>query len=177
MLFVLLLAVPMITHAQSTTQTLQATISPRGDLFIITPSVALTKAGTIFNNYVSTAVSIQYRARTTQTSGSGTITLKVTSDFSPINGPSVGTPPSAGDALKYTCSGATLGTNCSGSVTASTAAATSVLTIPASSCTGGGAPCSTADPNTINVIFTLTNDPKYKTGNYTATVTWTISAL
>jgi hypothetical protein len=29
----------------------------------------------------------------------------------------------------------------------------------------------------VTVSFTLTNDPKYKTNAYSATVTWTISAL
>ena len=173
-----LVATPMTTlHAQTTTQTLQANISPLGGLFAITSPTTLTKTGTVFSTYTSGAVSIQYRARTTQTTGSATITAKVTSDFSPTLGPSVATPPSAGDKLAYTCSGATLGTNCSGSITPSTTAATNVVTIPASSCTGGGGSCSSADPNTVSVLFTLTNDPKYKTGSYTATVTWTISAL
>jgi hypothetical protein len=56
------------------------------------------------------------------------------------------------------------------------AAATNVVTIPAGVCTGAGAPCNNASPNTVSVNFTLTDDPKYKTGTYTATLTWTISA-
>jgi hypothetical protein len=168
---------PMTLQAQTTTQTLQANIAPLGGLFTISSSVTFTKVGTVFNSYTGGPVNIQYRIRTTQATGSGTITMKVTSDFAPANGPSVANPPTAGDKLTYTCSGATLGTNCTGAITASTTTATSVVAIPASSCTGSS-PCSpaTPDPNTVNVNFTLTNDPKYKVNSYSATVTWTISA-
>jgi hypothetical protein len=50
------------------------------------------------------------------------------------------------------------------------------VSLGASACTGGGAPCSTASPNSANVTFILADDPKYKTGSYSATLTWTISA-
>jgi hypothetical protein len=43
-------------------------------------------------------------------------------------------------------------------------------------CTGAGSPCNNAATNTVSVSFTLTDDPKYKTGSYSATLTWTISA-
>jgi hypothetical protein len=173
--FLLVLAVSACARAQSTaTQTLQAIIAPEGGLFAITSSVTFTKVGDIFNIYTSTAVTIQYRTRTTATTGSGIITIKATSDFLPAEGPSVGSPPTAGDALTYICSGQTLGTCVNGTV--STTSATNVVTTPPSSCTGGGGACSSADPNTVNVTFALTNDPKYQTGSYSATVTWTISA-
>jgi hypothetical protein len=51
------------------------------------------------------------------------------------------------------------------------------VTIPSSACTGGGGACSAADPNTATVGFSLLNDPNYQTGNYTAVVTFTISAM
>jgi hypothetical protein len=173
--FLLLLVGPVCARAQNTaTETLQAIIAPEGGLFAITASVTFTKTGNIFNIYTSTAVTIQYRARTTDTTGSATITVKATSDFLPAGGPSVGSPPTAGDALTYICSGQTLGTCVNGTV--SNTSATNVVTTPASSCTGGGGACSNADPNTVSVTFSLTNDPKYQTGSYSATVTWTISA-
>jgi hypothetical protein len=165
-------------EAQTTTQTLSAVVSPMSGLFTVTSSVTLIKAGSVFTNYVtSTPVAIQYRTRTTVSTGSATITVKATSDFPCASGgPCIATPPSAGDALTYTCSGATQGTGCSGSPTVSTTSSTTVLNVPASSCTGGGGSCSTADPNTINVAFQLTNDPKYRSGSYSATLTFTISA-
>lgn len=167
---------PIGAQAQTTlgTQTLNLTLSSAGSLYGFPNSVTLTKTGTVFNSYTGT-LQIQYKARTSS-GGSGTITVKATADFSPTGGPSIGTPPTAGDALAYTCTGATLGTNCSGTQTVSTSASTNVVTVPASACTGGGSPCSTANPNTVSLNFALTNDPKYRTGSYSATLTFTISA-
>ena len=165
-------------HAQTTaqtTQTLQATIVPLGGLFTLSTPIALTKGGTTFNAFAG-SMTLNYRARTSQGAGQGTITVKATVDFSPADGPSIAHPPSAGDKFTYTCSGTTLGIPCSGTQTVSTTSSTNVVSIGASACTGGGAPCSTANPNSANVTFTLTDDPKYKTGSYSATLTWTISA-
>jgi len=159
----------------TTTQTLSAVISPEGGLFSFPNTVTLTKTGTTFSNFTG-SLSIQYRERTTQSTGGGTITVEATADFTPANGPSIHTPPSTGDALTYTCSGATLGTNCSGTQTVSTTASTNVVTFAASECTGGGGSCSSSSPNTVTVSFTLTDDPKYTTGSYSATLTFTISA-
>ena len=169
-----LVLVPVSAPAQSstTTQMLEASIVPLGGLFTLTSPLILTKTA---NGYTGT-MTLSYRARTTQGVGQGAITVEATADFSPSGGPSIAHPPSAGDSFHYTCSGATLGTPCSGSQTVRTSAATNVVSIGASACTGGGAPCSTANPNTTNVSFTLTDDPKYKTGSYSATLTWTISA-
>jgi hypothetical protein len=170
---------PMSTHAQTIlgTQTLNLITLPDGLLYGFPNSVTLSKAGTLFNNYAGT-VTIQYRTRTTTSTGTGSITVKATADFvCASGGPCIATPPTAGDALTYTCTGATLGSNCSGTQTVSTLAATNVVTaIPAGSCTGGGSPCTTANPNTVNLNFSLTDDPKYKTGFYSATLTFTISA-
>jgi len=172
-----LLLAPMRLQAATltTTQTLQAVISPLGGLFSFPNSVTLTKSGTTFSNYTG-SLSVQYRTRTTQSTGSGSITVKATADFTPTGGPSIATPPSTGDALQYTCSGATLGTSCSSTQTVSTSAATNVVTLSASECTGGGGSCSSTSPNTVTLNFTLTDDPQYKTGSYSATLTFTISA-
>jgi hypothetical protein len=162
--------------AQNTaTQTLRATIVPLGGLYIQATPVVLIKPSTNFNSFAGT-ITLSYRARTSQGTGHGVITVKATADFTPAGGPSIANPPSAGDTFTYTCSGATLGASCSGTQRVSTTAATNVVTLGASACTGGGAPCSTANPNTANVTFTLSDDPKYKTGSYSATLTWTISA-
>jgi len=172
-----LLLAPVCSRAQTTlgTQTLYLNLSAAGLLYGFPNSITLTKTGTVFNSYTG-ILQIQYKARTSS-GGSGTITVEATTDFPCASGgPCIATPPTAGDALTYTCSGATLGSNCSGTQTVSTTASTNVVSIGASACTGGGSPCSTADPNTVNVSFALTNDPKYKTGSYSATLTFTISA-
>jgi hypothetical protein len=160
----------------TTTQSLTAVISPEGGLFSFPNSVTLANTGKTLSNFTG-SLSIQYDARTTQSTGGGSITVQATADFTPTGGPSIASPPSTGDALTYTCSGATLGTNCSGSQKVSTTTATNVVTFSASECTGGGGSCSSSSPNTVTVNFTLTDDPKYNTGsNYSATLKFTISA-
>jgi len=167
---------PLQAATLTTTETLQAAITPLGGLFTVPSSMTLAQSGTAFAPFTG-SVSIQYRARTTQSTGGGNITLKATADFSPAGGPSIASPPTAGDVLQYTCSGATLGTGCSGLQTVKTTAATNVVTLAPSECSGGGSPCSSADPNTVTLNFGLTNDPKYKTASsYSATLTFTISA-
>jgi hypothetical protein len=172
-----LLLAPLRSQAATltTTQTLQAVVSPLGGLFSFPSSVTLTKTGTTFSSFTGN-LSIQYDARTTQSTGGGSITVEVTSDFTPAGGPSIASPPSAGDKLTYTCSGATLGTGCSGTQKVSSTASTSVISLSATECTGGGGSCSSANPNTVTLNFTLTDDPAYKAGSYSATVTFTISA-
>src|SRR5208282_1098569 len=170
---VMLLA-PVGSYAQTTlgTQTLSLTLQAAGFLYSVPASVTLTNTGTTFAAYTG-AVTLDYRARTTVSTGSATITAKATTDFTCASGgPCIATPPSAGDALTYTCSGATLGTNCTAQ-TVSTTAATNVVTIGAGVCTGAGSPCGNAATNTVSVNFKLTDDPKYKTGGpYSATLTW-----
>ena len=158
----------------TTTQTLQAAISPEGGVSIPN-NVQLTLTGGTFSSFTGSLL-INYYERTTQSTGGGTITVEATHDFTPTGGPSIASPPSSGDALTYTCSGATLGSNCSGTQTVSTTAATNVVTFAASECTGGGGSCSNSSPNTVTLNFTLTDDPKYATGSYSATLTFTISA-
>src|SRR5436190_6834351 len=118
------LAVALITScpaiyaqfAATGTTTVSVAISAEAALQVTTTTTTLAATGTTFSAYTGTT-SLLYKIRTTQSTGTGTITLKVTSDFSPINGPSVATPPSAGDALTYTCTVAAPGTGCSGSLT------------------------------------------------------------
>ena len=104
-----------------------------------------------FNNYTG-VTNLTYKIRSTSSTGTGSITAKVTTDFSPAGGPSVATPPSGGDALNYTCTVSAPGTACTGTVTASTTAATSVSTF------GAGAH-SAVGGNTASASWTLTNDP------------------
>lgn len=169
-----LLSSDVLTAQNTTTQTLDATIVPLGGLFMPSSQLVLRKSSESFNAFTG-SVSIAYRARTTQGTGQGSITVEATSDFAPAGGPSIANPPSAADTFTYTCGGATLGVACSGTQTVSTTAATNVVSLGASECTGGGAPCSSANPNTTTITFSLPDDPKYQTGSYSATLTWTIS--
>lgn len=153
--------------APTGTTTISVSVGSEASLRVDTATTTLTTAGT-FAAYTGTT-NLTYKIRTTQSSGSGTITARVTTDFSPAGGPSVASPPTAGDLLQYTCTISAPGTACAGSQTASTAADTSVATF-------GADATSVAAGNAGSVAWTLTNDPVYKTGTYTAVVTFTIAA-
>src|SRR5258708_5400704 len=118
--FGLLLAVSM-AHAQlgasTGTTTLGVGVNAEAALSINTTNTSMTSTGTNFANYTG-ATTFTYFIRTSPSSGSGTVTLKVTGDFSPSGGPSVAAPPSSGDKLTYACTVSTPGS--SGSVTGCT---------------------------------------------------------
>jgi hypothetical protein len=76
--------------------------------------------------------------------------------------------------VTYVCSAPSIGTACSGTQTLSTTTTTPVITFAASSCTGTGCPGTT--PQSVQVRFTLANSSQYKTGTYSATLTFTVSA-
>lgn len=149
------------------TTTVSVSVGSEASLRVDTATTTLTAGGT-FANYTGTT-NLTYKIRTSQSTGNGTITARVTTDFSPTGGPSVASPPTAGDQLAYTCTVSSPGTACSGSQTASTSADTSVATF-------GADATSAAAGNSGSVAWTLTNDPVYKTGTYTAVVTFTIAA-
>lgn len=164
---------PALLHAATSTATSTASASFGGAAGVgVLPAVTLNHSGTAFVSYTGSLL-VSYRARTTGT-GTGSLTMKVTSDF-PSGGPSIGSP-LPGDVLTYTCSVPSLGSGCLGNQTASTGSQTPVVSFGASACTGGGGACSASDPNTVTLTFTLPNDPQYKTGPYSATLTFTISA-
>jgi hypothetical protein len=167
----LLIVCPAIQaqFAATGTTAVQVNVVAEAALQVTTSTTTLTSVGTLFSNYTGTT-NLTYKIRTAGGSGTGSITAKVTTDFSPANGPSVGSPPTAGDALDYTCTVSAPGTACTGSVTASTASATSVATFGANA-------NSTSAGNTASTAWTLTNDPAYKVGTYTATVTYTIGLV
>ena len=174
LLLIGMLITASLANAQSTTGTTTLNVSVAAEAGLtVGSSTSITQTGTNFANYTATS-NLTYYVRTTQGSGSGSITLKVTTDFSPAGGPSVGTPPSTGDALTYTCTVAAPGNNgtatpCSGSQTASVSSSTAVATF-------GPDARSSKTGNSASTSWTLTNDPAYQTGSYTATVTYTISA-
>lgn len=171
-LAVVVLLMTPLAHAQLGTTTATTTVSvnvaAEAALVIGNASTPLTSSGTNFSNYTG-STAFTYFIRTTQAGGTGTVNLKVTTDFTPANGPSVTTPPTAGDALSYTCTVSGPGAPCSGSQVSSTAATTPVATF------GAGAHSAIAG-NAASVSWTLTNDPTYNTGSYSAVVTFTINA-
>ena len=152
----------------STSQSLSTQVSAYGEVSV-NASFPLYTSGTAFQAYTG-SVTVNYKARTS-TGGGGSLTVRAGSDFSPSNGPTV-----ASGLTALTCSGATLGTGCSGSQTLSLSVDRPVVTLPAGACTGGGGACSNSDPNLVTLNFSLGNRPQYKTGNYTASLIFTVSA-
>jgi hypothetical protein len=127
----------------------------------------LTSAGTNFADYTGTT-NFTYFVRTSAGAGSGTISLKVTTDFGPTGGPSVASPLTASDKLHYANTVSSPG-SAAADVDASTAASTGVATF-------GADAHSAKAGNSGSTAWTLSNDPLYKTGSYQAVVTYTISA-
>jgi hypothetical protein len=156
-----------IAGAQTTT--LSVTVGAEASLTVNTGTTALSTTSTSFGNPFTGTTNLTYMIRTSKSTGNGTVTVKITADFTGTGGPSVVTPPSTGDALTYTCTVSAPGTACTGSQTASTTTATSLATF------GAGAN-STKAGNSASSAWSLTDDPVYATGTYTATATFTISA-
>jgi hypothetical protein len=155
-----------ICDVQTTSQVLQADVSPDGKISV-NGTLPLLSADTRFGSIGGT-LTISYWARTTS-GGGGSVTVQAV-EFSPSGGPDAA-------SVSYTCSGATLGTGCSTAQTLATATQTSLVTLPGAACTGGGGACTTQDPNTVQMTFTLPSQPHYKTGSYAAQITFTISTM
>ena len=158
--------------AATGTSAVAVAVSAESAISITTATTNLTEASGagIFGAPFTGTTNFSYKLRTSQVGGAGTITVKITGDFA-AGGPSVTTPP-AGDAMTYACTGALPATPCTGPITALTTGATSVATFATDAHSTAG----TGSSSTGSVTWTLPNDPIYKTGTYTATATFTISA-
>lgn len=154
---------------QTATQSIDVTISPAMKVSV-PASFTLFQNGGGFQDYTGN-LTVSFKARTGTTT-SVSAGMRVSQNFTPSGGPSA-----AAGNLKYVCGSPTLGTACSGTNTASTVSSQPVITMPSLACTGGGAPCSAADPNTFQLMFSLANLPTYSTGTYSGQIQFTISAL
>jgi hypothetical protein len=164
----MLLLAASVSHAQGVptgTTTLGVTVGAEAAIVIDTTSTNLTSTGT-FLDYKGTT-NLTYFIRT---NNGGAITLAFGgNDFSPAAGPSIMTPVTATDSLTYTCTNATAGTACPSQTVVS-----DIATYPVASF--GALFQSAKAGNAASVVWDLTNDPAYKYGSYSATVTFTISA-
>jgi hypothetical protein len=168
---VLLLAASL-SYAQSNSGTTTLSVQVGAEAAIVVSTTpAFTSTG-IFGNFLTTTP-LTYYVRTIT---AGTITVEITTDFSTGGvggGPSVANPPTSGDLLTYTCTAAApvtgSATPCSSAQTASTSAATNVVSF-------GTTTQSAKAGNSASAAWTLINDPAYKAGSYSAVATFTISA-
>ena len=157
---------PLMGQILTATQPATLSLLPAGAIVTLPSSVTLVSTGASYTGSIMVSSEIR-----TSGTGTGQLGIKVTTDFAPSTGPST----THGD-LTYQCSATSYGTGCSGQITASVSVETSVTAFVALSCTGGGTPCSSSDPNATTIQFTVTNNPVFKTGSYMATLTLTISA-
>jgi hypothetical protein len=156
------------TFGSTGTTNISVTVAAEASLYVSTATTALTSGGTLFSDYTGTT-NLLYKIRTSKGAGTGNIQAQVTTDFSPTGGPLVATPPTTGDTLSYSCTVSTPGTACDPGQIASTTSGTPVVSFSADA-------RSARAGNSGSVSWTLTNDPQYKTGPYSATVTFTVSA-
>ncbi len=167
-----LLVLTGMAQAQALTgnTTLSVTVPNEASISITDATSDLATSGGLFSNAFTGSTKFNYKIRTLKTGGQGSITLQVTTDFSPDNGPSVASPPDPSDKLTYSCSLSGPGTKCADSTAASTGSATPVANF-------GPAAKSTAKGGDTGIVqWSLPNDPVYAAGDYTAVVTFTISA-
>jgi len=167
-LLALLLPVVATSDIQTTTQTISANISPYGKLSV-PASITLRAADSRFGGNLAGSLTVSYWARTS-TAGGSSLTVQASSDFSPSGGPSI-------SDVTYLCSGSTLGAGCSGNQALTISTQTAVVALPSGACTGGGSACSTTEPNTVLLTLSAPDKPRYKTGAYSAQITFTISTL
>ena len=152
-----------------TSQNVSVDLESAGALSI--PSnLSLTTSGSTFNAYAG-SLSINYRARTTA-AGSASITAAAVSEFSPSTGPLL-----SNNVLTFTCGSAGLGTPCSSTQTVNVSTNRTVVSIGSNTCTGGGGSCSSSDPVSVALSFTLANSPEYKTATYSTSLLFTISVV
>ncbi|HUS05787.1 MAG TPA: hypothetical protein VMZ52_05815 [Bryobacteraceae bacterium] len=152
-------ALAIVPAAFAETSTLGVTVAPEASFTTVAASTSLSKSDTTFGAYSGTTT-FSYKIRSTQTTGTGSIAVQV-STFG-TGGPAV-------SDLAYTCTAPSSGTPCSSSTAASTAAATSIV--------GFGADAHSADSgDSGTAVWTLQDRTAIKTGDYTSTATFTISA-
>lgn len=167
--FVILTAAVCHADTATTTQSVTVEIVAAGKLSV-QAALPLAAQTYPFGDFAGT-LPVNYRMRTSAGIGVS-ITLRAFAEFSPAGGPTV-----AGSALRYTCGSANLGTACAGTQVVSQAAQTPFVQVPSGVCTGGGAPCSAADPASSQLQFVLENDPRFSTGGYSVRLDLTISSL
>ena|SRR5437660_188033 len=156
-------------NTQSQTNTLSVAVAAEADLTITSASTTTlsSNSSVAFSPYAGTTT-FSYHIRTSQSGGTGSLTVQVTSDFSPSGGPSAA---SVTDPLTITCGAVTTNASsaCSGSPAVNTSGTTQVINFGANARSA-----KTGDSSSVS--WSLVNDPQYPTNTYTATATFTISA-
>jgi hypothetical protein len=155
-----LAAVSAFAQSSSGNSNLNLTIGPEAAFTALLSTTSLTTAaGGLFGAYTGTTT-FTYKIRTTESTGSGVITVQVT-DFA-SGGPLI-------SDLTFNCTAAS-GTACSSGTAASDSAGVTVVSFA-----GGVHSADGGDAGTV--AWSLVNRPSTKTGSYSSTATFNISAL
>jgi hypothetical protein len=147
---------PMAFGADST---LGVTVAAEASFAAVDATTTLSKGDTTFGAYAGTT-NFTYKIRTTTSGGTGAITVIVTA-FG-VNGPAVAD-------LAYTCTALASGTPCASSTAASTTLASNVVAFGADAHSANAGDAGTT-------VWSLLDKPQVKTGAFTSTATYTISA-
>jgi hypothetical protein len=151
-------ALTIVPLAFADDSTLGVDVGPEATFAAVDATTTLTKADTTFLAFGGTT-NFTYKIRTSQSTGTGSITVKVTAFSS--GGPAI-------SDLSFTCTSPTSGTACS-STAANTVTAQPVVTF--------GADAHSADTGDAgSAVWSLADRTAVKTGSYTSTATFTISA-
>ena len=151
-------ALAIVPAAFAETSTISVLVGPEASFVSNSATTTMSKGNTTFGDYTGTT-DFTYKIRTTTGGGTGSITVLVTAFGA--NGPVVGD-------LAYTCTAAS-GTACATSTPASTTVASSVVAFAADIHSADAGDAGTA-------VWTLADRTIMKTGTYTSTATFTISA-
>lgn len=150
-------ALALAPAAFAADSTVSVEVGPEASFVSTSATTTMSKANTTFGAYSGTT-NFTYKIRTTTEGGTGAITVSVT-EFG-ANGPVIAD-------LAYTCTAGGLGTACAS--TPALLTATPVVTF--------GADAHSADAgNAGTAVWTLADRTAMKTGTYTSTATFTISA-
>lgn len=154
---------------QTTTQSFNIGLEKQTTFVSVPATTNLARGAAAWSDYTGT-LTFTFRVRTSTGGTGGTITLKGTSDFVGAASPKL-----ANGDLSYVCA-TSIGTCTDGVVPGPAASAQTLVTIPPGACTGPS-PCAfnSPDPNSVSLNLSLVNRPQFRTGTYTATLTFTIS--
>lgn len=158
-----------IAFSQIDTKPSNVTVTVSNEASILTASAAtLSKADTLFGSFTGSST-ITYKIRTTEVGGGGTLKVSV-AQFAPTTGPTLGATSDLSYSAPLLTSGGS-GVATAGAAQANVNAATNYTVV------SFGTDFHSADAgDQAQIDWTLLDRPTYKTGNYTAVATWTISA-
>jgi hypothetical protein len=144
--------------------TLGVTVGPEASFVSHDATTTLSKIDTTFGA-ISGTTHFTYKIRTSQTTGTGSVTVLVTAFTAGTGGATV---PLVSD-LAYTCTASSPGTACSSSTAASTTVASPVVTFLADAHSAEAGDAATA-------IWSLVDKVAVQTGTYSSVATFTVSA-